>query len=135
MHSLRIGLHNELHARPSIYFHEPAHVFHMALLEEGNALDQIVGKLETEGENTATHCRSQGLLRLDGFSMKWERHTEFLSLTLVLPKSEGGEFWPAIPDYLESLVSGHEHLIVECTQILVEAEDSWEVSVRGIRLA
>lgn len=126
MHPLRVDLHNELHARPSIYFNEPAHVFHMALLEEGNSLDRIIRKLEAEGENANAQGSYQGLLTLDGFSMKWERHTEFLSLTLVVPKPAGSEFWPAIPDCLASLVAGHEHLIVECTQILVEAEDNWE---------
>ncbi len=126
MYPLRVDLHNELHARPSIYFNEPAHVFHLALLEEGNALDRIVRKLEAEGGNTASQGTSQGLLTLDGCSMKWERHTEFLSLTLVVPKPAGSEFWPAIPDCLASLVAGHEHLIVECTQILVEAEENWE---------
>ncbi len=32
MHPQRIALHNELHARPSLYFDGPAHVFHIALL-------------------------------------------------------------------------------------------------------
>jgi uncharacterized membrane-anchored protein len=32
MHPQRQTLHNELHARPSLYFDEPAHVFHLAFL-------------------------------------------------------------------------------------------------------
>lgn len=126
MHPLRVDLHNELHARPSIYFNEPAHVFHMALIEEGSALDQIIRKLDPGPARDGAHCHLQGLLTLDGFSTKWERHTEFLSLTLVMPKPAGTEFWPALPDCLKSLIAGHEHLVVESSQILVESEESWE---------
>jgi hypothetical protein len=32
MHPQRLSLHNELHARPSLYFDEPAHVFYLAFL-------------------------------------------------------------------------------------------------------
>jgi hypothetical protein len=32
MHPQRIARHTELHARPSLYFDGPAHVFHLALL-------------------------------------------------------------------------------------------------------
>ncbi|PPA05669.1 DUF3422 domain-containing protein, partial [Pseudomonas sp. MWU12-2312b] len=35
MHPQRQDLHNELHARPSLYFDEPAHVFHLAFLGGG----------------------------------------------------------------------------------------------------
>jgi len=40
------GLQNELHARPSIYFNEPAHVYHLTLLEQGNALDRLFEALD-----------------------------------------------------------------------------------------
>jgi len=54
MHPQRQTLHNELHARPSLYFDEPAHVFHLAFLA---------------GSHSATRCwsaaaRHQSILML-----------------------------------------------------------------------
>lgn len=47
MHPLRSELHDELHVRPSIYFNEPAHVYHLTLLELGDALDRMVAALDS----------------------------------------------------------------------------------------
>lgn len=121
MHPMRFDLHNELHARPSVYFNEPTHVFHLTLLEQDGVIDQTVHALDPGRSH-----QLQGLLSLNGFAMKWERHTEFLSLTLLVPKSANSEFWPALPECLQTLINGQEHLIVESSQILVESEDNWE---------
>ena len=117
MHPLRLALHNELHSRPSIYFIEPAHVFHVTMLDEEGLMEEINKRLalETEGE-------SQGLLTLDGGIAKWERHTEFLSLTLVMPITDSKEHWPAMPACMGALISDHQHLMIESSIILVENE-------------
>jgi len=120
MHPLRFDLHNELHARPSIYFNEPAHVFHLTLVESDGVLGSIIKRLDPQSAS-----QPQGVLKLDGHSAKWERHTEFLSLTLVVPKSAEDASWPEIPDALRSIVKGNESLIVEASVILVESESSW----------
>ncbi len=125
MHPQRFDLHNELHARPSIYFDEPSHVFHLTLLEEGNSLDMVLSRLEPNRAKGADSSKMQGLLNRDGCPIKWERHTEFLSLTMVVPKSSDSEFWPALPASLATVIAGKEHLLVECSQIQVEFEDSW----------
>ncbi|UVJ45280.1 DUF3422 domain-containing protein [Pseudomonas sp. LS1212] len=127
MHALRFELHNELHSRPSIYFNEPAHVFHLALLERDGALEEVIGRLYASPatDNQQVQQQAQGLLKLDGHDLKWERHTEFLSLTLVVPRSADAELWPTFPESLTALVRGHEHLLINATQILVESEQSW----------
>lgn len=126
MHPFKAELHNELHARPSIYFNEPAYVFHLALLESGDELERIVDRLaRMAAEETALES-ARGLLTLDGCTIKWERHTEFLTLTMVVPKPDGAEFWPKLPERLRSLISGHEHALINATQVLVESEQNWE---------
>ena len=45
MHPYRTALHNELHARPSLYFNEPAHVFHIALLDQGGVSAAVIAAL------------------------------------------------------------------------------------------
>ena len=126
LHPLRFELHNELHARPSIYFNEPAHVYYLTLLEQGNALDRLIEALDSRALGKSPPTSPQGLITLDGYSTKWERHTEFLSITMVVPKSAHSEFWPPVPRSLAALICGHEHLLVECSQILVESEEEWE---------
>lgn len=121
MHPSRTTLHNELHARPSIYFNGPAHVFHVALIESGKALDSIVRRILAAGTGTSSPELSQGILKIDGLATKWERHTEFLTITMVVPGEPRAEYWPPILPQLEALISGHEHLLINSTQIRVES--------------
>lgn len=125
MHPYRTALHNELHARPSLYFNEPAHVFHIALLDQGGVSAAVIATL-TQDAPAADANAAQGLVQLDGLPLKWERHAEFFTLTLVQPKQAGGEFWPALPATLQTLIEPHRALIINAVQILVESEQHWE---------
>ncbi|HLD67581.1 MAG TPA: DUF3422 domain-containing protein [Pseudomonas sp.] len=131
MHPSRIDLHNELHARPSIYFNEPVQVFHLALVESEGALEEIIRRLHASDEDCGVQQQAHGLLELDGHEVKWERHTEFLSLTLVVPKSANAPLWPPLPAALQDAIAGHEHLLINATQILVESEQTWEGHTAG----
>ena len=126
MHPQRKALHNELHARPSIYFNEPAHVYHIAFVDQEAVADAIIGALCQQAAQPFDGDSPQGLLELDGNPLKWERHTEFFTLTLVVPKPHRSEFWPALPAPLQALVEKHRHLIINAVQILVESEEYWE---------
>ncbi len=121
MHPDRFDLHNELHARPSIYFQEPANVFHLTLLEQEHSLELLVQSL-----SPGTEGQLQGLLSLDGCAMKWERHSEFLSLTLVVPRVSGDKPWVNPPQGLQRLIANYEHLLIESSQILVVSEADWK---------
>lgn len=125
MHPDRTTLHNELHARPSLYFNEPAHVFHIALLDQGGVSAAVIAAL-TQDVAAADTSAAQGLVQLDDHPLKWERHAEFFTLTLVQPKQTGGEFWPALPATLQALIEPHRALIINAVQILVESEQHWE---------
>lgn len=126
MHPQRKALHNELHARPSIYFNEPAHVYHIAFVDEAAVADAIIAALCQRAAQPFDGSSAQGLLELDGNALKWERHTEFFTLTLVVPKPYRTEFWPALPAPLLAIIESHRHLIINAVQILVESLEYWE---------
>ncbi|MFC5695178.1 DUF3422 domain-containing protein [Pseudomonas sp. GCM10022186] len=125
MHTLRKALHNELHSRPSIYFRDPAHVYHLAFADTEEVCDVLVDRLNQAADAPLASNGSQGLLRMGENTLKWERHTEFFTLTLVVPRTPGGEYWPPLPEELESLVAEHRHLLINADQVLVESEADW----------
>lgn len=131
MHPLRKTLHNELHARPSIYFREPSHVYHLAFVDAEQACVELVSQLERLASEVLPANEVQGLLRLDAATLKWERHSEFFTLTLVLPRPAGGEPWPPLPAPLAGLIQPLRPLLISAVQVLVEAERDWAGSVAG----
>ncbi|MCS7058954.1 MAG: DUF3422 domain-containing protein [Meiothermus sp.] len=84
---LRFQLHNELHARPTPHIRLPALVLQVAVRHEEVSrevelehLRRLSGLGELELDQLAgTYLR----LRLPGGSLRWERHTEFSTYTLV----------------------------------------------------
>ncbi|WP_271407796.1 DUF3422 domain-containing protein [Pseudomonas sp. Q1-7] len=125
MHPLRKALHNELHSRPSIYFRDPANVYHFAFADTEEACDALVERLNQSADAALASNGSQGLLRLGENTLKWERHTEFFTLTLVVPRNPGDIPWPPLPEALADLVAEHRHLLINADQVLVESEQNW----------
>lgn len=125
MHPQRERLHNELHARPSIYFSEPAHLHHYAFLDEAGSGDAMLAWLAETTGTLPDSAAVQGILPLDDLTLKWERHTEFFTLTLLVPKAENGERWPAPPPLLASVLEAHREALINATLVLVESEQSW----------
>lgn len=122
MHPLRESLHAELHARPSLYFAGPAHVYHFALLDDGVSLDGLVRQLDELADNPGRGVQRHGLLRIAGCAFKWERHSEFLSLTWVVPRQADTSRWAELPQPLRAGLDTHRHLIINALVILVEDE-------------
>lgn len=86
---LRVVLHNEVHARPSARVRLPALIVYVAVLNEGVSREQ-------ECEHLRQLPGQQGLmpdslhgnflrLRLEGYTVKWERHSEFTRYSIVQP--------------------------------------------------
>lgn len=63
-----------------------------------------------------------GLLRIAGCAFKWERHSEFLSLTWVVPRQADTSRWAELPQPLRAGLDTHRHLIINALVILVEDE-------------
>jgi len=104
----RAALHNEVHARPSARIRLPALIVYVAVLNEGISremecahLRQLPGQADLPLERLRDNFLR---LRLDGFTVKWEHHTEFTRYSIVqtLPSQAG--LGATEPDLLTELV-------------------------------
>lgn len=87
-HPLRRELHNELHARPSLYFDGDIDVWHLAIVD-GETTPTIPARLQQLAEASRTTDGRHGIADVDGGRLKWELHTEFLSLTYTTAPAHG----------------------------------------------
>ncbi|MDN3521899.1 DUF3422 domain-containing protein [Halomonas ramblicola] len=135
MHPQRERLHNELHARPSIYFAEPAHLHHYAFLNGDGGSEALLARLGEVTGIAPDGEATQEILTLDGLTLKWERHTEFFTLTLLVPRRNGDALWPAPPELLTAIVEPHRERLISATLVLVESADHWagEAEAYGFR--
>ncbi len=124
MHPHRHALHNELHARPSMYFNAPAQVFHLAFLDEDDAAQLIIGTLCDRHIALADPTQPQGEFPVGNARLKWERHTEFLTLTLVMPGTPAAP-WQALPPILAEIAEVHSTLLINADQVCVESAATW----------
>jgi uncharacterized membrane-anchored protein len=110
-------LHDEVHARPPARIRLPALVVYVAVANEGvRREDEWAHLRELPGQAELPLDAMQGnflRLRLDGYTVKWERHTEFSRYSIVqpLPPHAGlgsvePELFPAVrvdPQWLASI--------------------------------
>jgi len=125
MHPLRKNLHNELHARPSLYFDEPAHVFHLAFLGSDQECNTFL--LRCFPDNLDLNA-TQGITQLDGHALKWERHAEFFTLTMVVTSSRGDLTWTTLPEALAQKVEVLLPVLINSMQIVVRGEIDLDLS-------
>lgn len=131
MHSQRERLHNELHARPSIYFSEPAHLYHYAFLADAQAHAELLIHLGEATGLAFDNDAVQQILTLDDKVLKWERHTEFSTLTVMVPKAASVEPWAAPPAWLAPVVESQSDALINATLVLVEGDDAWRGSAEA----
>jgi uncharacterized membrane-anchored protein len=122
----RAVLHNEVHARPSARIRLPALITYIAVLNDGISreaeaahLRQLPGQSELPLEWLKDNFLR---LRLDGFTVKWERHTEFTRYSIVQPLTHHAELGSSEPDLLKELVVPAQWLaeIPGCTVAAVQ---------------
>jgi uncharacterized membrane-anchored protein len=106
--ALRHELHNEVHARPSARVRLPALITSVAVLNAAVSREQECAHLALLPSHTdLTPERLQGnflRLRCEGFTVKWERHTEFTRYSIVQPLPAHAH-WGAIQPELASHVA------------------------------
>lgn len=104
----RETLHNEVHARPPARIRLPALVVYVAVLNEDVTREQECAHLSRlPGQQGLTPERLQGnflRLRFEGYTVKWERHTEFTRYSIVQPLPAGALLGATDPELLSSLV-------------------------------
>lgn len=80
-------LHNEVHARPTARIRLPALVVYVAVLNDGVSREQECAHLRRlpgqEALLTDALAANFLRLRLNGYTVKWERHTEFTRYSIV----------------------------------------------------
>lgn len=105
---LRAVLHNEVHARPSARIRLPALVTYVAVLNAGVSREQECAHLRLlPGQHGLTldalHANFLRL-RFEGYTVKWERHTEYTRYSLVQPLPAHAALSAAEPDLSSGLV-------------------------------
>ena len=107
--SLREELHNEVHARPAARIQLPVLIVFVAVLNEGVGREREWEHLRRlPGQEALPLDRLKGnFVRLDlgGYTLKWERHSEFTRYSIVQPLPEGTRMANADPTLLDSLVT------------------------------
>jgi uncharacterized membrane-anchored protein len=104
----RAMLHNEVHARPSARIRLPALVVYVAVLNEGVSREQECAHLRRlPGQQALALDQLQGnflRLRFEGYTVKWERHTEFSRYSIVQPLPAQAQLGAKDPALLPALV-------------------------------
>ena len=105
--ALRTELHNEVHARPSARVRLPALIVYVAVLNEGISREAELAHLHLlPGHQDLSMAQMAGnflRLRFDGFTLKWERHTEFTRYSIVQALPERALLGASEPEVLSSL--------------------------------
>ena len=85
----RTMLHNEVHARPQARIRLPALVVYVAVFNEGVSREQECAHLQLlpgQQDLDVDQMHNNFLrLRFEGYTLKWERHSEFTRYSLVQP--------------------------------------------------
>ena len=104
----RVLLHNVVHTRQSQRIHLPALVVYIAVISNDITLEQEcehLRRLPGQEGIMVDHLQHSFLrLRLQGYTLRWERHTEFTSYSLVQQLPESAQLGATDPDLLSSLV-------------------------------
>lgn len=102
-------LHDEVHARPPARIRLPALVVYVAVLNaDVTREDECAHLRKLPGQQDLMPEQLQGnflRLRLPGYTLKWERHTEFTRYSLVQPLPDSAGLQAHDPDLLPALVA------------------------------
>jgi uncharacterized membrane-anchored protein len=107
-HTDRRDLNDEVHARPPLRIAEPAIVTHLAYQtgEQGAArdFDHLTALCRQFATPVPPPGARQWLITTDDRVIRWERHTEFATLTHLTADSDPAKPWPDLPGALVTLM-------------------------------
>ena len=105
---LRRILHNEVHARPQARIRMPALVLYVAVTNAEVSREQECAHLRLlpgQQDLNTEHMQGNFLrLRQDGYTLKWERHSEFTRYSLVQPLLASAQAGSSDADLLASVL-------------------------------
>ncbi len=134
LHPQREALYNELHIRPFYNLSTPQQITHLAASAQGPELAKSFDMICDLCRRYEVHTPQSGAVAFHqdfgGFSIHWERHVEFYSLTIMHPAGiEGDPFQRTAIDLLPAdwvkelpgeMVSAF-HILVDQTQLDYES--------------
>jgi uncharacterized membrane-anchored protein len=107
---LRRTLHNEVHARPSARVRLPALISYVAVLNEAVSREQECAHLQRlpghEGLSVQQLQANFLRLRCEGYTVKWERHTEFTRYSIVQPLPAHAQWGETLPELASHVATG-----------------------------
>ena len=110
----RSALHNEVHARPSARVRLPALIVYVAVLNHGVSREQEcqhLQRLPGHADLVPERMLANFLrLRCDGYTVKWERHTEFTRYSIVQALPAHALWGQALPDLAPFVATGTDWL-------------------------
>ncbi|GLQ35771.1 hypothetical protein GCM10007939_20540 [Amylibacter marinus] len=114
-HPLRATLNNELHARPFPVIRAPAQVAYLALTPSENQtaeLQELIAHLGVHGDISDWYYKGRAEL----VSLRWERHTEFVTYTIFVEGEEAtamdNSAWDLFPQSWLDRVGGQ--VLTQC---------------------
>jgi len=107
-HSDRRDLNDEVHARPPLRIAEPALVTHLAYQTgeqgAGRDFDHLTSLCRQFAAPLPPAGTRQWLIEASDRLIRWERHTEFTTLTHVIADPDPAKPWPETPRAIEALM-------------------------------
>lgn len=104
----RQSLHDVVHSRPSARIRVPALITYVAVLNENVSRESELAHLRLlprqEHLSIEDLAGSFVRLRFEGYTLKWERHSEFTRYSIVQPLRDDAGLGSTAPDLLSDLV-------------------------------
>lgn len=119
-HRLRRELHDELHARPSLYFDGDTDVWHVAVVGD-RGCPPVPSGLPGLEDVATTGRGSHGIARVGNGRLKWEAHTDFLTLTFAT--ASAGVAGDGPPQLFHECIHHIKGSVISATRVLVREEE------------
>lgn len=132
-HELRLELALEVHARPFMLLQAPERATHLALLTDEQAAEgdraQVAALCARYGAPPPADDASFHLAELEGFRLRWERHTEFSTYTFLArePIPEARFSAPVIERVPQDWLAELPGEILVAVHVEIEPQDSVEL--------
>ena len=140
----RVILHNEVHARPSARVRLPALLIDVAVLHQGVTREMVCAHLsQLPGyADLSPVCLQDNFLHLrcGGYTVKWERHSEFSRYTVVQPLPEQAYLGACEPDLMPHVatppdwlrqIPGNTVSAVQLVMLHASLEDAKDLMARA----
>ena len=134
-HPDRTALAEELHSRPHTELASPCAVSHLAVMTapDGDGLLAAIADLCRRYGAAPPHQDRHHAATLGAYRLRWERHTEFASLTITQEGEKVGFKRPPVELLPEDWLAGLDGQLIAATHVVIErASDSAEPDIAEI---